>query len=265
MQARSREVACTLIAFGIAFAAPLAAAEATGTEGPHVVESSATAGRGTLRIGTSFARLRHLDANAKTPLLPTSTLLRYGLNDDLEVRSGDARSLSRMSAREPVVYVGANETDAADPSAGVKVHVVEGDGLRVAVLVQGDIEAGSRAVFKDEAVRPSLRGTVDWRLSDDVSLGAMQGVVYDKTDGRRHASATLGVALGKAWTPRFQTYVEAAAERIASARNGGSTVTYNLGGAYLLRDTVQIDSALSWGANGDTPDLSWAVGFSMQF
>jgi hypothetical protein len=265
MQARSREVACTLIALGIAFAAPLTAAETTGTEGPDIVQSTATAGRSTLRIGTSFARLRHLDASAKAPLFPTSTLLRYGLNDDLDFRLGDGRSLSRMSAREAVVYVEANETGVADPSAGVKVPVVEDDGLRVAVLVQGDVEAESRAVFKGEGVRPSLRGTLDWRLSDDVSLGATPGIVYDKTDGRRHASATLGIALGKAWTQRFQTYVEAAAERIASARNGGSTVTYNLGGAYLLRDTVQIDSALSWGPAGDTPDLSWTVGVSMKF
>jgi hypothetical protein len=159
------------------------------------------------------------------------------------------------------------QAEIADPAAGVKVHVVEGDGLRpaIAVLVQGDVEPGLPALFKSEGVRPTVRTTLDWRLSHDTSIGAMPGIVYDKTDGRRHGSAMLGVALGKDWTPRLRTYVEVAAERIASSRYGGSTVTYNLGGAYLLRDSMQIDSALSWGANGDTAELAWTVGFWLQF
>lgn len=162
---------------------------------------------------------------------------------------------------------GGSEAQVTDPLSGVKVHVVEGDGLRptVAVLVSGDVEPASRPLFKGEGVRPTLRSTLDWRLPHDFSIGAMPGIVYDKTDGRRHASAMLGVALGKAWTPRLRTYVEAAADRIASARNGGSTVSYNLGGAYLLGDAVQIDSALSWGANGDAAELGWTIGLWLQF
>jgi hypothetical protein len=176
-----------------------------------------------------------------------------------------------IACAEPVAAAdasGDNQTPATDPLAGVKVHVVEGDGLRpsVAVLVSGDVEPTSRALFNGgEGVRPTLRSTLDWRLPDDFSIGAMPGIVYDKTDGRRHASAMLGVALGKAWTPRLRTYVEAAADRIASSRNGGSTVAYNLGGAYLLGDAMQIDSGLSWVPNGDTTDLSWMVGFWLQF
>jgi hypothetical protein len=133
------------------------------------------------------------------------------------------------------------------------------------VLVQRDVEASLRGLFKGEGVKPTVRTQLDWRLPQDFSIAAMPGIVYDKTDGRRHASAMLGVALGKAWTPKLHTYVEAAAERITSSRNGGSTVTYNLGGAYLLGDAVQIDSALSWGANGDTAELGWTIGLWLQF
>jgi hypothetical protein len=173
-----------------------------------------------------------------------------------------------MACATPVAAAGASDqAEVADPASGVKVHVVEGDGLRpaVAVLVQGDVEPGLPALSNSEGVRPTFRTTLDWRLSHDISIGAMPGIVYDKTDGRRHASATLGVAVGKDWTPRLRTYVELAADRIASSRYGGSTVTYNLGGAYLLRESMQIDSALSWGANGDTAELAWTVGFWLQF
>jgi hypothetical protein len=175
-----------------------------------------------------------------------------------------------IACAEPVAAADANasgQAEVGDPSSEVKVHVVEGDGLRpsVAVLVQRDVEASLRGLFKGEGVKPTVRTQLDWRLPQDFSIAAMPGIVYDKTDGRRHASAMLGVALGKAWTPKLHTYVEAAAERITSSRNGGSTVTYNLGGAYLLGDAVQIDSALSWGANGDTAELGWTIGLWLQF
>jgi hypothetical protein len=61
------------------------------------------------------------------------------------------------------------------------------------------------------------------------------------------------------------TYIETAAQPSASSRHGGSTVTYNCGGAYLLRNAVQIDSAVSWGANSDPADLAWTIGLSMKF
>jgi hypothetical protein len=201
-----------------------------------------------------------------TTVLTAPTLLHFGLSDDVALRR-TAQGLRLAKVNGLAAYGAAEETGIQDPSGGVKVHVVEGDGVRpsVTVLVHGDIDAEAPAAFKGEGTRPSLRTALEWRLPHDFSLAAMPGVVYDKTDGRRHAAGMLGVALGKAWTPRFQTYVEAAAERIVSTRHGGSTVTYNLGGAYLLGDAVQIDSALSWGAGGDTSALTWAVGFWLQF
>jgi hypothetical protein len=93
----------------------------------------------------------------------------------------------------------------------------------------------------------------------------MPGIVYDKTNGARHASGILAAVLGKEWTPRFRSFVEVAAERIASSRHGGSIVTYNTGVAYLLTDNVQIDTAVSWAANHNTPDFAWTVGLSIRF
>jgi hypothetical protein len=198
--------------------------------------------------------------------LTTVTRLRLGVRANLELQLEADRNV-RATFRDPVTGDETQDSGLSAFSTAVKWHVADGDGIRpsVALVVQGDIEPAWRAPFKGEGVRPSLRTTLDWRLTHDASLSAMPGLVYDKTDGRRHASGMLGVALGKAWTPTFRTYIEAAAERIASARKGGSTVTYNLGGVYLLREAMQIDSALSWPANSDTPDLAWTVGLSMKF
>ena len=266
MHARSREVACTLVALGIACAAPAGAADAISTDRPDVVESRAIVGRGHLQFETSIARGHSGDAVAKTTILTSPALLRFSLSDDLEGQLGPDGS-TRAGVDDPRLNADGQETGVSDPWSGVKLRVVEGEGLRpaVTVLVNPDIDPGSRYAFKGEGLRPSIRSTLDWRLPHAFSIGAMPGVVYDKTEGRRHASGVLGVALGKAWTARFVTYVETAAERIASSRHGGSTVTYSLGGVYLLRDAVQIDSAFSWGANGDAADLAWTIGLSMKF
>jgi hypothetical protein len=264
MQARSREVACTVIALAVLWAAPAPASDSTGH--PEVVESSANEGRARLRIERSFARGLYRDAGSMTTVLIPPALLRFG-SIDAQALKFTSRGLMSASVHGPVAHLDPHETAVPNPWSGVKWQVVEGEGLRpsVAVHVYGDIDSESPAAFSGEGVRPSIRTTLDWQLTHDFSLAAMPGVVYDKTDGQRHASGVLGVALGKAWTPRFQTYVEAAAERIASTRHGGSTVVYNLGGAYLLRDTVQIDSALSWAAGSDTAPLTWSVGLWMQF
>jgi hypothetical protein len=98
-----------------------------------------------------------------------------------------------------------------------------------------------------------------------MSLGVMPGIVYDKTEGRRHATGILAAALSKTWADRFKAFVELAAERIASSRNGGSDITYSVGAAYLLSRNVQVDTAFSWPANSNPPDFTWTVGFAVRF
>jgi hypothetical protein len=94
----------------------------------------------------------------------------------------------------------------------------------------------------------------------------MPGVLLD-TDAtdQHHAAGILAAVLGKSWNDRFRTFVEIAGQRLASSRNGGSTVTYDAGAAYLLTNDLQLDTAFSWGANRNTPDFAWTVGLSARF
>ena len=78
-------------------------------------------------------------------------------------------------------------------------------------------------------------------------------------------SESRSAPIGRSWSENFRTFVEISGQRIASSRNGGSTVTYDAGAAYLLSNDVQIDSAFSWGANKNTPDFAWTVGLSVRF
>jgi hypothetical protein len=255
-----------VIALAVACAAPAAATDVIDTPGSEVVGPSTRVPRRHVQSDRSVARLRVPNAGTYASMLTTPVLPRYGVSGDVEFRLG-SQGYARTSLGDVAAHVDTNATGVQDPASGVEWPVAEGDGMRpaVAVAIYGDVEPELQGTFKDEGVKPSIRSTLEWRLSHDFSVAASPGLVYDKTDGKRHPSGMLGVALGKAWTPTFSTYVEAAADRIASSRRGGSTVTYNLGGTYLMGDVVQIDSALSWGGAGDTTVLGWTVGLWMQF
>jgi Putative MetA-pathway of phenol degradation len=244
---------------------PASAADPITTDRPDVVESSLTVGRGRFQIETSIARERDKDAGARTTVFTTPTLLRLGVSENVELRF-ETEGYVRAKLSDPAAGIEERESGYADASLGVKWHVLDGKGLRpsAAMLLHADIDSGSRP-FRGEGVRPSLRMPFEWELANDFSLGIMPGIVYDKTNGARHASGILAAVLGKEWTPRFRSFVEVAAERIASSRHGGSIVTYNTGVAYLLTDNVQIDTAVSWAANHNTPDFAWTVGLSIRF
>ena len=266
MKAPSRSLSGLAFALVAAVAsAGTSAADTITTDRPDVVESSLTVGRGRFQIETSIARERDKDAGTKTTVVTTPTLLRLGISENLELRL-ESEGYARAKFNDPASGVALRESGYADLSPGLKWHAVDGDGARpsTALLLHVDIDSGSRP-FRGEGVRPSVRLPLEWELPNDFSLGVMPGIVYDKTNGSRHASGILAVVVGKEWTPRFRSFVEVAAERIASSRNGGSTVTYNLGAAYLLTNLVQIDSALSWAANHNTPDFAWTVGLSVKF
>jgi hypothetical protein len=94
----------------------------------------------------------------------------------------------------------------------------------------------------------------------------MPGLMWDKRDdGRRFVSGILGVVLGKAWTERFGTFIELAAQQVAKTKNGGSIVTYDAGFTYLLSNSWQVDTGISRAANDNTPDYAWTVGVSRKF
>ena len=236
------------------------------TDRPDFVESAKTVGEGRWQIETSVAYERDSNAGVKTTTFTTPSLLRYGFAPTWELRV-ESDGHTRQKTRDSVASTTTSERGASQTSVGLKWHTHDGDDTLPAIawLLHADLETGSRA-FRGQGVRPSLRTVFEWELPPDFSVGLMPGVIYDTTEThRRHAAGILAVVLGKSWTERFRTFVEISGQRIASSRDGGSTVTYDAGAAYLLSNDVQLDTAISWGANRNTPDFFWTVGLSVRF
>lgn len=239
------------------------------TDRPDFVESSNVVGAGRFQIETSFALDRNKANGVKERTYSTPTLLRFGISDNLEAR---IETDGRMRLVTDDLNTGSRSTDNgyADLSVGLKWHVADAQGASpsLGLLAHVDLDSGSRA-FRAPGKGGSLRLAAEWELPDDFSLGVMPGIAWKPDDndagGGRHASGIFGIVLGKEWSERFRSFIEYSAPQIAKGRHGGNVATFDIGAAYLLADTVQVDAALSRGLNKNTPDWSWTVGLSIKF
>lgn len=234
------------------------------TDRPDFVESSNVVGRGRFQIETSMALERNKTNGVRERTYSTPTLLRFGLSDTLEARiETDGRM--RMVTEEAGTR--STQNGYADVSLGVKWHFAEEQGAQpsLGVLAHVDLDSGSPA-FRATGKGGSLRLAAEWELPGDLGLGVMPGIAWQHDDqGERYTSGIFGIVLGKEWSERVRTFIEYSVPQIARGRYGGSVSTFDIGGAYLLTDMVQVDTALSRGLNKNTPDWSWTVGLSIKF
>nr|WP_316643800.1 transporter [uncultured Roseateles sp.] len=242
--------------------------EAISTDRPDFVESSDVVGKGRYQIETGLGFERNKDAGLKTRTTTTPTLLRVGIDEAWEFRV-ETDGYTRLRAQDLTSGAVARERGMSDLALGLKWHTQDGDAATgkpgTAWLFHADLNSGSQA-FRGQGVRPSVRFVAEWELADEWSVGVMPGLLLDKNgDGKRFTSGILAVTVGKGWTEKLHSFVELAAQQITSSRNGGSVLTFDIGGAYTLTNDVQLDVALSRGLNKYTPDLAWTVGLSVRF
>jgi hypothetical protein len=244
----------------------IAAEDEIATDRPDFVESSNVVGKGRFQIETSFAVDRNKADGIKDKSYSTPTLLRYGVSEDWELR---LETDGRIRATTTDIASGTRSTESGygDLSLGVKWHIADENGASpsMGVLAHVDLDTGS-APFRAQGKGGSLRLAAEWEFADDWSLGVMPGLAWLPNDnGDRHLTGIFGIVVGKGWTEQLRTFVEYSDEKIARARDGGTISTLDVGAAYLLTKTVQLDTALSRGLNSRTPDWSWTVGLSMKF
>ena len=235
------------------------------TDRPDFVESSNVVGLGRFQVETSVAADRSRSAGYRERVVSTPTLLRYGISDTVELRlEGDGR----VSGRSQDLPGGAEGrvSGYADASFGVKWHALDAAGTNpsLGVLLHVDAPSGSRAL-RGEKYRPSLRVVAEWELPNDMSLGLMPGA-GSNTDasGQRYTHGIFGAVVGKQLTDKLRGFVEIAAPHVARSSHGGTEATFDVGGAYLITDTLQVDAMLARGLNSRTPDLSLTIGLSFK-
>jgi hypothetical protein len=235
------------------------------TDRPDFVESSNVVGKGRFQLETSVLAERKRDDVSRDTTLSTPTLLRVGLNDVLELRfETDGRTVARST--DSASGFRTVQAGYSDTSIGVKWHLAdEHEGApSLAVLVHGDLPSGSSGM-RGDGVRPSLRLSAEWELPGEMSLGVMPGIASDRNaQGGRFHYGIFGAVLGKDFTETTRGFVEIATPQVARAADGGTLATFDIGAAWLLSPSCQLDTMLSRGLNRRTADLSWTVGLSIK-
>lgn len=259
--ARAASLLATLF---VAMAPACAAEDSIATDRPDFVESSNVVGRGRLQVETSLLLERDRNEGARARVLSTPTLLRIGVGDSLELRvETDGRGIAHATGTD-----GARSTTAAwnDTALGLKWHVADGGGAlpSVGVLLHADLASGSAPV-RGHGVRPSLRVVGEWERADGMSLGLMPGIGIERNaTGARYRYGILGLVVGKELSERVRGFAEIAMPQIAHVRDGGTQASFDLGAAWLLSETVQVDAMFARGLNSRTPDLALTVGLSFK-
>jgi hypothetical protein len=235
-------------------ALPGTASAQIATDRPNVVESPLVVEVGTLQAEGGLAMTRTDDVD----VFAAPLLVRYGLARDWELRLETPGLATRTDPADIV-----DETGLSDVALGAKWHLRDADqaGPGVAVLLHADLPTGSGA-FKGSGVRPSIRGTGDYALTEVLYLGGLVGVRFDELDDRRFTSAILAGTVGQQWTPDFATLAELAFTQIASEEYGGNVGQLNLGGVFVARDWLQFDALLGLPLTDGAPDVLFTVGLS---
>ena len=156
-----------------------------------------------------------------------------------------------------------------DVSLGAQWRVHGGDaGWLPGVAWLADVETtmGSPA-FRDRNFRPSLRATAQWELPSRMTLGVMPGVYRDRgEDGKHFGAGVLAVTLGKSWTPRWQSFVELAGQRLSRAQADASLLNVDTGVAFVASRTLQVDMVVSRSLSGNaSQDVRGGLSVSSRF
>ena len=155
--------------------------------------------------------------------------------------------------------------DSLDLSLGARWRVVHGDANShvPSAAWMPDLQS---ADAHNAALRPTMSLSGEWALPNDFSLGVMPGMAVDYSmQGRRQATGTFAVTLGKTWSPQWRTFVDMARDRMATVALGGVSTSVDAGITFVATPTTQIDFAVTRGLSDTAPPFQAGLGVSSSF
>jgi hypothetical protein len=159
----------------------------------------------------------------------------------------------------------AQSDESLDLSLGARWRVLHGD-VSSHVPSAAWMPDMQSADNRTGALRPTMNLSGEWALPDDFSLGVMPGMVVDySAQGRRLATGTFALTLGKAWSPQWRTFVDMARDRATTLQVAGVTTSVDAGVTFVATPTTQIDFAVTRGLSDTAPPFQAGLGLSSSF
>jgi len=192
-----------------------------------------------------------------------ATSWRLSLGTPLRPRA--TAIVSRPVPNELYGDASAPSEDSLDLSLGARWRVVHGDANShvPSAAWMPDLQA---ADAHNAALRPKMSLSGEWALPNDFSLGVMPGMAVDYSmQGRRQATGTFAVTLGKTWSPQWRTFVDMARDRMATVALAGVSTSVDAGITFVATPTTQIDFAVTRGLSDTAPPFQAGLGVSSSF
>ncbi|CAM2068772.1 Transporter [Sulfidibacter corallicola] len=192
------------------------------------------------------------------------TLIRYGLNPNLELRIG----WDGVIDVETDAFGGNSDSGAGDTSLGVKWKLFDERGRRPQMaIVAGTNLTTAEDGFGSDEFEPAVRLAFSSTLSDRLGLGYNLGWSSLRTDDGidEHTLATVqySMVLGIGVSDRVGAFIEAFGDVPASAP-GGPSNSIDTGITVALSPLVQVDAAGGFGISDEADDWFATVGISFR-
>jgi hypothetical protein len=250
-------------------AAPAAATtadDAINPDRPGIADGSNVVGPGRFQIEVGLqGEFRHPDATSERTLF-IPTLLRLGLSKawELRVETTGAYIWDRVS--DPAT--GVTRSEGSDPiSLGVKYHFQDGAGPRqpsLGAILRVFAPSGS-GPFKTSHTTADLRLAADWDIAPKWSLNPNVGVAVYEAAGRTYEAGLFAATLNYNPSPILNLFVDTGVQG-PETKNGGASVIFDAGVAYIIGHDIQLDASVGTGATGATPPHPFvSAGISKRF
>ncbi len=221
------------------------------TDRPDQTESAITVPAKSLQVETGFTFENFSENSLSVNNYSLGgTLIRYGLNNFLELRFGGA------------YFISEKETTAGgfgDILSGIKLNLLreEQQYLNLGLLVHAFLPVGKDA-FKPEKVDPQLITAISKSLSESLTLSGNLGGSYSSTTEEMIYlySAALGISL----TELLGSFVEIYGNITPTT---APSHNFDAGFTYLLSNDFQLDFSTGIGISGI--DSYWFVNSGISF
>ncbi len=230
----------------------------TTSDQPNFVPSTVTLDARDVQVETGVQQIR--DNATSYRAWTTPTLVRYGLNDRVELRvlSSAATHIRTLTSVDKgfsdvaIGFKGGFPTPATSP-------------LRAAWMIDAALPTGSQAV-RTPGVRPSAALTLAWQLPNHTSFGGFAGARADEdVTHQRFTNGLAGVNVTHDWNTRLKTFAELDARSITTVSRGGKQMMWNLGAGWAPLEATQLNAAVGFGLKDNDPDFSWSLGLTRRF
>lgn len=228
------------------------------TDRPDQTESSSTVPKHFLQIETGFILENNTtDLMRDKSFTYNTTLLRYGLLDNFELRLG-LDFLGNQITKKRTDY-SQNTAGFSPLYAGFKVKVVEESGLRPDIAFLGGLELPFTASsdYQPSYTAPSMRFAFSHTLSNRLSLGYNLGAEWDGETA--FPGFFYSVALGIDLIENLGLFVES----FGTIPEAGTTQhQLDAGFTYLISPNFQVDISGGIGLNDAAPDNFVSIGLT---